>query len=142
MLTDSLSPEPGAGRILTDGQRVDRVIEPAPTGRPGPDCRPTPAQRVEDKLIQRRTAGTSAPTRSRAAWSTSARRTANQITSPLLISPENRVTTANEKVFVVANSMREVQPEINVLVSPSPERLAAKEPVDAPAWTFPAQERR
>ena len=65
---------------------------------------------------------------------------ANQLTRPLLISPENRTTTANEKVFVVANSMREVQPEINVLVSPSPDRLAAKEPVDAPAWTFPVKE--
>ena len=36
--------------------------------------------------------------------------------------------------FVVANSMREVQPEINLLVSPDPTRLAWHEPDDAPGW--------
>ncbi|MFC2659824.1 MAG: helicase-related protein, partial [Actinomyces sp.] len=36
--------------------------------------------------------------------------------------------------FVVANSMREVQPEINLLVSPDPARLAWTEPDDAPRW--------
>lgn len=36
--------------------------------------------------------------------------------------------------FVVANSMREVQPEINLLVSPDPTRLAWHEPDDAPIW--------
>ena len=36
--------------------------------------------------------------------------------------------------FVVANSMREVQPEINILVSPDPTRLAWHEPDDAPGW--------
>lgn len=36
--------------------------------------------------------------------------------------------------FVVANSMREVQPEINLLVSPDPARLAWREPDEAPDW--------
>ena len=36
--------------------------------------------------------------------------------------------------FVVANSMREVQPEINLLVSPDPARLAWPEPDEAPDW--------
>ncbi|MDQ1247252.1 MAG: hypothetical protein QG597_1622, partial [Actinomycetota bacterium] len=39
--------------------------------------------------------------------------------------------------FVVANSMREVQPEINILVSPIPERLFAHVPDGAPRWTLP-----
>ena len=36
--------------------------------------------------------------------------------------------------FVVANSMREVQPEINLLVSPDPAHLAWHEPDEAPDW--------
>lgn len=36
--------------------------------------------------------------------------------------------------LVVANSMREVQPEINLLVSPDPDRLHHAEPVTAPQW--------
>jgi hypothetical protein len=39
--------------------------------------------------------------------------------------------------FVVANSMREVQPEINILVSPLKERLFHPEPTDAPRWDMP-----
>ncbi|WP_295702981.1 DISARM system helicase DrmA, partial [Lapillicoccus sp.] len=37
--------------------------------------------------------------------------------------------------LVVANSMREVQPEINLLVSPDPDRLHHAEPVTAPQWS-------
>ena len=40
--------------------------------------------------------------------------------------------------FIVANSMREVQPEINLLVSPIPERLFMLEPPNAPRWELPA----
>jgi len=36
--------------------------------------------------------------------------------------------------FVIANSMREVQPEVNLLVSPDPDRLFFKPPPGAPAW--------
>ena len=36
--------------------------------------------------------------------------------------------------FVVAGSMREVQPEINLLVSPDPARLIDNSTDDAPAW--------
>ncbi len=36
--------------------------------------------------------------------------------------------------------MREVQPEINLLVSPMPERLFARTPEGAPAWTLPVGE--
>ena len=35
--------------------------------------------------------------------------------------------------FVVANSMREVQPEINLLLSPLPDRLVLRYPHE-PAW--------
>ena len=38
------------------------------------------------------------------------------------------------RCFVIANSMREVQPEINILVSPNPEKLGFTEPDGAPTW--------
>ena len=62
---------------------------------------------------------------------------------PLLISPENDtagVGSSAQAPFVVANSMREVQPEINILVSPIPERLFAHVPDGAPRWTMPVGE--
>ena len=40
-----------------------------------------------------------------------------------------------EAPFGVANSMREVQPEINILVSPDERRLAWVPPEGAPPWT-------
>jgi hypothetical protein len=36
--------------------------------------------------------------------------------------------------------MREVQPEFNLLVSPSNDKLAFKEPQDAPNWDFPKED--
>ncbi|MBB5164128.1 DISARM system helicase DrmA [Mycobacterium sp. AZCC_0083] len=60
---------------------------------------------------------------------------------PLMRSPENARADAgssSQAPFVVANSMREVQPEINILVSPIPDRLFARLPDGAPRWTLPA----
>lgn len=59
---------------------------------------------------------------------------------PLLISPENARSISDSKdaaPFVVANSMREVQPEINLLVSPVKENLVYVEPPGTPAWHLP-----
>jgi hypothetical protein len=61
---------------------------------------------------------------------------------PLLTSPEHAKASldlAERAPFVVANSMREVQPEINLLVSPLPERLFVVEPDDAPRWELPVE---
>lgn len=63
--------------------------------------------------------------------------------TPLMISPDNvRAHPAGtpRPPFVVAHSMREVQPEINVLVSPLPDRLFAIDPPGAPAWQLPSEE--
>lgn len=56
---------------------------------------------------------------------------------PLMRSLEDIGTPSNVEgvPFPVANSMREVQPEINILVSPVKERLLSPEMADAPAWT-------
>lgn len=57
---------------------------------------------------------------------------------PLVRSAENvasRKPGVKEAPFIVANSMREVQPEINLLVSPDPKKLHYVEPLLAPRWT-------
>lgn len=59
---------------------------------------------------------------------------------PLMISAENAKAQdliKDTPPFIVANSMREVQPEINLLVSPIKERLYVMEPPDAPSWEMP-----
>lgn len=69
--------------------------------------------------------------------------TDDQAYSALLISPENsriEAGTVDHPPFVVANSMREVQPEINLLVSPIKEKLYVMEPDDAPTWVLATAE--
>ncbi|WP_456598663.1 DISARM system helicase DrmA [Blastococcus sp. SYSU DS0616] len=138
----SLSPELGAGRVIDGAQRLDEIIERLTQRAARAYTEPDFDERVRAKLIQRkdRWLGRAIEEGGGLVYERSTDKT--QVTSPLLISPEVRTTTAAEKVFVVANSMREVQPEINLLVSPSPSHLAAKEPVDAPGWSFlpPAEE--
>ena len=56
---------------------------------------------------------------------------------PLLRSAESagrRGSRPDDAPFIVAGSMREVQPEINLLVSPDPARLIDDSTDDAPAW--------
>ncbi|MEU0876784.1 DISARM system helicase DrmA [Nocardia brasiliensis] len=58
----------------------------------------------------------------------------------LVMSPENGKALADNRdaaPFVIANSMREVQPEINLLVSPIVENLFYQLPPGAPRWTMP-----
>ncbi|MCC4249344.1 MULTISPECIES: DISARM system helicase DrmA [Microbacterium] len=62
---------------------------------------------------------------------------------PLIISPENyraNIGSSTEAPFVIANSMREVQPEINILVSPVPDRLFARTPTGVDDWAMPTGE--
>jgi hypothetical protein len=62
---------------------------------------------------------------------------------PLIVSPENArssVGGSEEAPFVVANSMREVQPEINMLVSPVTERLYYLRPTHVADWVVPTGE--
>ena len=64
---------------------------------------------------------------------------------PLIISPENAQAPAGrveEAPFVVANSMREVQPEINLLVSPIPGASCSCEPPRPPRWDWRTVPRR
>ncbi len=62
---------------------------------------------------------------------------------PLIVSPENHragVGSTTDAPFVIANSMREVQPEINILVSPIPERLFVRPAEGVDDWAMPAGE--
>ena len=54
---------------------------------------------------------------------------------PLLRSPEDEISESAPKLFQVANSMREVQPEIDLLVAPL--QLVEPPTSTAPQWTFP-----
>ncbi len=61
----------------------------------------------------------------------------------LMMSAENAKSRAGSRdapPFVVANSMREVQPEINLLVSPIQENLVYIAPPGAPRWEPPREE--
>jgi Helicase conserved C-terminal domain len=62
---------------------------------------------------------------------------------PLIISPENATASvggSNQAPFLIANSMREVQPEINMLVSPLSDRMFSVPPDGAPTWVLPKVE--
>jgi hypothetical protein len=59
---------------------------------------------------------------------------------PLIISPENAKAVVGGSVeapFVIANSMREVQPEINLLVSPMPDGCSLVLQTAHPPGPFP-----
>ncbi len=132
----SMSPAIGAGEVLSKlpaAQKIiDRLIARAQPAAPDAQA----LDRMRQKLLQRLDR-----------WYDKAneyggalvyeRPRKGQVEWPLLISPETTVTTPADRVFVVANSMREVQPEFNLLVSPAPANLAFKEPAAAPAWGFP-----
>jgi hypothetical protein len=133
---ESLSPEKGAGEILDKMPLVQSLIDQlVERGTQAADD-PVEAATMKNKLVQRmdRWYGKAADAKGALVYE---RVPQNQVFWPLLISPEDTVPSVADRVFVVANSMREVQPEINLLVSPSPDRLAFKDPVDAPEWSIP-----
>jgi hypothetical protein len=138
--TDSLSPEKGAGRILTKSPFVARLIGQLVQRAAAAATTAEEAAKVEAKLKQRldRWYGKADEVHGALVYERSTDK--NVITHPMLLSPETHSVSPAEKVFVVANSMREVQPEINLLVSPSPDRLAFREPVGSPIWEFPEED--
>jgi hypothetical protein len=62
---------------------------------------------------------------------------------PLMNSPDNAramAASTDSAPFVVAHSMREVQPEINLLVSPIEENLVYVAPPGSPSWSLPGED--
>jgi hypothetical protein len=139
---DGLSPERDAWRIKDQRAVVDVMAERLKARISAAALSDSAAQLANDLLINRIDR-----------WSERAKRAAEMSKTlvyertgegdkylPLIISPENAKASVGgslEAPFVIANSMREVQPEINVLVSPLPERLFSRAPDDVPAWTLP-----
>ena len=135
----ALSPEDGAGNILREMTVVEALIDQLVDRATRAVEDPGEAKRMRDRLVQRKDRWHDKAADHQGAL-VYERRPKNRVAWPLLISPEDTVPSVADRVFVVANSMREVQPEINLLVSPSPDRLAFKEPLDTPAWVIPQED--
>lgn len=144
-VADGLSPERSAWRIKEQPEVVEALAERLKTRIAAAAQNEDTAKRASDLLVNRIDR-----------WNQRAKRAAEMSKTlvyertgegdkylPLIISPENArasVGGSSEAPFVIANSMREVQPEINVLVSPVSERLFARAPEGAPKWTLPMGE--
>jgi hypothetical protein len=143
-VTDGLSPERNAGRVEAERDFVlgliDNLVER--TLRAADE---DAAERARDRLVNRLDQ-----------WIARRKYLADQRLSlvyervsdpgryrPLMMSAENAKSRAGEAdapPFVVANSMREVQPEINLLVSPIEGNLVYVEPPGTPQWAFVPEE--
>ena len=135
---DGLNPEHNAGRIAEQAEALNRLTEDLATRISAA------AGEEESRYARDRLAGRVGE------WKKRQRKVANKGGElvyergadnsryfPLLRSAEamsGRSPQPDEPPFVVAGSMREVQPEINLLVSPDPLRLADTALDNAPAW--------
>ena len=136
-----LSPEAGAGQILGSMTKVTALIEQI-AARAIPAVEDADAaEKLRLKLIQRqdRWYGKADETKGALYYE---RVPQNTTAWPLLISPESTLIKPADQVFVVANSMREVQPELNLLISPTAENLAFKEKQSFPQWDVPVESKK
>jgi hypothetical protein len=145
VIADGLSPERQAGRIGSQYNAVAAIIDRLKARILAASQDEDLAKRASDLLTNRIDRWAS-----RAGYATEIHKTLVYERTgegdkflPLIISPENHraiVGSSAEAPFVIANSMREVQPEINILVSPVPERLFARIPAGVDDWAMPAGE--
>lgn len=138
---DSLNPEQKAGLVSNRYSTVEGIVARL-LERVGSASDEHQAERFKD-LIQMRLNH----------WDSRAKQASHDLgfTKPtsanananafLLKSPEELDSKNMDDLFRVANSMREVQPEINILVSPIKENLVANEArLGAVEWVFPAED--
>lgn len=139
--TDGMSPEAGAGNIDNEHGYVEDLIERLVERMKRAAQDESAAEQAERLLNNRLDNWTK-----RRANLIDRGKTLNYDKKPndhvgtLLISPDNaRGLRGSLDIppFEVANSMREVQPEINLLVSPLPDRLPYIAPASAPQWDMP-----
>ena len=140
IVPDGLSPEKNAGHIGTQLTAADRLVD-ALVARTAPACSHSDDHQVRLRLQNRldlwQQRRDHAEAHGRVLVYEKAKDNSEET---LLISAENarnRAGGLDLPPFVVANSMREVQPEINILVSPDPKRLFLTEPAGAPRWQPP-----
>lgn len=141
-VADGVSPERDAWRINGQRSAIDSIAEKLKSRIAAAAQDEAAAKRANDLLVNRIDR-----------WAERAKRAAEMQRTlvyektgddakylPLIISPENAKASVGDSIeppFVIANSMREVQPEINLLVSPVPERLYASPPEGVDEWTLP-----
>lgn len=144
-IPDGLSPEREAWRIRDQRDAIEAIAEKLKKRIASAALDDAAVKRANDLLVNRIDR-----------WAERSKRAAEMHKSlvyertgeggkylPLVISPENAKAAAGGSLqapFVIPNSMREVQPEINLLVSPVPERLFARVPDGVPDWTLPIEE--
>ena len=143
---DGLSPEHGAGRIEDQRDFVVNVIDALVrrTRRAsGEDSASLARQRLLNRLDQWGSRRKHAADLRKILVYEKIPQGKETEQDALMMSAENaraRLGGADAAPFVVANSMREVQPEINLLVSPIKENLIYIAPPGAPQWEFPPAE--
>ncbi len=148
IVPDGLSPEHNAGRIGQQRDFVVKVID-ALVRRVGRAAEEPDAELARLRLLNRLDQWSArhkhlADLRKTLVYE---RVTDDTKYDALMMSAENAraggapgVGGTDAAPFVVANSMREVQPEINLLVSPIKDNLFYKAPPGAPRWEFPPEE--
>ena len=139
---DSLSPERGADRVEQDWDLLTELTE-----RLAHRATLASGEQEGERVRQRLTARVAAWRARRADVVAQQKRLAYEKTprtggwDSLMMSAEQAAERhrLSGPPFDVPNSMREVQPEINLLVSPDPDRIFLRPPLNAPEWVF-AQE--
>ena len=144
VLADGLSPEQSAGRIDQASDRIERLVEALVERARVAAGDDEAAAAVRDKLqnardhwVKRRAFLASSQGGGRALVYERIPKGRDGDYGPLVLSPESQRANraaSDGPPFVVANSMREVQPEINLLVSPLKDKLMAPELAGEPAW--------
>jgi hypothetical protein len=132
----SLSPDVGAIQILPKRETMDRLIDRLVAHVNSTDADARTARETRAKLVRRLDAWYDKASRS----GQLAYDRAKDVTH-LLVSPEEGSESLDAAYFRVANSMREVQPEIAMIVRAVNDAVAEVEPLDAPAWVFPVTEK-
>lgn len=131
----------GAGRIVARRAAIDNLVDKL-VARVALAADQLAASSMKSKLVLRLDKWTERATLTSGALTYSKRSLPQQVVVPLLISPEDSIGEEGERLFYVANSMREVQPEIDLLVSPFPGKLAEPASAAMPRWTFTAKTKK
>ncbi|MFE6735986.1 DISARM system helicase DrmA [Microbacterium sp. NPDC057650] len=141
--SESLSAEAnaGAGRISTRRKICDALVDKL-VARVDIAADTGAASSMKSKLVLRLDKWTDRATAASGALTYTKKKLPKQIVEPLLVSPEDSIGEEGDRLFQVANSMREVQPEIDLLVSPFPGKLAEAVTATTPKWTFTAKSKK
>lgn len=143
---EGLSPNTSAGAIKEHGEFMNRVVD-ALKRRVEDAALPTEARDADTRLhhvVDRWAQCAEAAAKTGKTLAYTVRERQKDIYSPLVVDAENttfaRTATGHGAPFPIANSMREVQPEITLRVSPLADRMQYVEPPDAPQWAAPGED--